>query len=73
MYPDETTSTQELDGDTVKAMINATFLAEFTTIISKNPSAFQTNEFIKEKLSFLPQKQHWVVLTTVSLYIPRKM
>ena len=56
MYPGETTSTQEPDGNTVKTMVNTTFLAEFITIISKNPSAFQTDKFVEEKLSFLPQK-----------------
>lgn len=57
MYPGETTSTQEPDGNTVKTMVNTTFLAEFITIISKNPSAFQTDKFVEEKLSFLPQKR----------------
>lgn len=55
VYSAETTSTQELDGDTVEATVKAVFPAEFTTAVGETSPAFRSNKFIKEHLPFLPE------------------
>ena len=66
MYSVEATSTQELDGDTVETAVKAVFMTQFTTAVSEDPPAFQTNELVKEKLTFFPPYLQGVILTAIS-------
>jgi hypothetical protein len=67
VYTDDTTSTQELDANTVETPVKAFLTAEFTmTKVGEDPSTLQTNRFVEESFPIRPPQQEWVVLTAMS-------